>query len=597
MDEFGRVAVKGAPPEARDGIHVLLVEADAQRGRRIREMLAGLRGDQALDVSHARRVEDALQMIRQGAFDVVLLDLTRPDGSGLDALLRAKVATSSIPILVMAEQDDESLARRALRAGAQDYLIKAELGPQLMARTVRHAVERHRMLRDLSEAQQREHYLATHDGLTGLPNRFAFQRSLRQSLADAARYDSPLGLLFLDLDGFKAVNDSLGHAAGDELLRQAASRLQQVIRKSDLAARLGGDEFVVAIRRIRTPGDAASAAENIRRDLARQYELDEGECWVTASIGIAMFPDDANDADVLIRCADTAMYHAKGHGANRVRFYEQGMNQAVANRFRLVNALRDAIDRGDLLLHFQPQIDLVSGELVAAEALLRWPHGDRGLVSPSEFVPLAEETGMAVPLGEWVLREACLTAMRWGELEKPIRVCVNVSGRELVEPDFPRRVAAILQETGLPPDRLDLEFTETGMLHGNPASLVTLRGLREIGVRITIDDFGTGYSSLTLLRELPLDALKIDPSFIREAVSSPPDRSIVAAIIELARCLGITTICEGVETAEQLRLVHGQGCERVQGYLLGKPAMAQEFEAQLTSLGPPWTAALDTLER
>ena len=580
-----------APAEADPRISVLLVEDDSAEALRIMEMLAAARAGQVL-VSHAEGVESALRMLIDGSYDVVLLDLTLPDGSGIDALLRAKVAAASVPVLVMAEEDNGPQALQALRAGAQDYLVKSELDTQLVARTLRHAVERHRMLRDLTEVQQREHFLATHDSLTGLPNRISFQRGLELALQDAERDGTRVGLFFFDLDGFKAVNDNLGHAAGDELLREVAERLRQSTRKSDLVARLGGDEFVVAVKRIEDAHVAANCAEDIRRQIGKRYVLDGTECWVTASIGAALFPGDAEEAEGLTRSADTAMYHAKAQGANRVRFYEDGMNAAIAERFRLVNGLRDAVASGDLILHFQPQVDLVSADIVGAEALLRWRHGDR-LVSPSVFVPVAEQTGLAVSLGEWVLREACEHAMRWHSIQdRPLRVGVNVSGRQLSDETFPSRVAAILQETGLPPDRLDLELTETSVIDANATTLATLRGLREVGVRIAMDDFGTGYSSLTLLRELPVDTLKIDQSFIHGAATSERDVALVGGMLRMAQELGISTVCEGVETPEQLRLLHARGCQIVQGYLLGKPVDQLEFEEQLVSPEPPWVAPL-----
>lgn len=576
-----------APAEAGSRISVLLVEDDSAEALRIMEMLATARAGDVL-VSHAEGVESALRMLIEGTYDVVLLDLSLPDGSGIDALLRAKVAAASVPVLVMADEDNGPQALQALRAGAQDYLVKSELDTQLVSRTLRHAVERHRMLRHLTEAQQREHFLATHDSLTGLPNRISFQQGLHAALADAARDGTQVGLFFFDLDGFKAVNDNLGHAAGDALLREVAARLRRATRKSDLVARLGGDEFVVGVKRIQDAHTAGAWAEDVRRQIGERYVLDGTECWLTVSIGAALFPGDAEEAEALTRCADTAMYHAKAQGANRVRFYEDGMNAAIAERFRLVNGLRDAVASGHLLLNFQPQVDLVSGELVGAEALLRWRHGDR-LVSPSVFVPIAEQTGLAVPLGEWVLREACESAMRWQSIqERPLRVGVNVSGRQLSDETFPSRVAAILQETGLPPDRLDLELTETSVIDANATTLATLRGLREVGVRIAMDDFGTGYSSLTLLRELPVDALKIDQSFIHGATTSKRDIALVGAMLRLSHELGITTICEGVETPEQLHLLRERGCQLVQGYLLGKPVGQDEFEEQIVAADPPW---------
>ncbi len=585
---------RASGPSSRDAnsIHVLLVEDQDDQALRIRQMLESSRGA-LFEVSHAHDLKDALQMLQQGGADVLMLDLTLPEGKGTDALLRARVASANVPVVVMADEDDESMSQRSIRLGAQDYLIKAELSPQVLARTLRHAVGRHRILRDLTAAREREHYVATHDKVTGLPNRYAFQEHLRRTIDYAARNDRQVAVLFLGLDGFKVINDTLGHSAGDALLKSVAKRLGDATRRSDLVARIGGDEFVVTIQDVNELHAPGAVVEHIRQAFARPHVIAGRECWVTACIGVAVYPRDGADSDVLIRSADMAMHHAKSQGPNHYHFYQEGMNTEVARRFQLIHSLRGALSGDQLILYYQPQVDVGERRIVSAEALIRWQHPERGLVPPNDFIPTAEETGLILPIGEWVLRTACKDAARW-EAERRLRlpIGVNVSSRQLAQTGFADLVGDVLTESGLPPQLLELEITETSVLHADAATRTTLADLRKLGVRIAMDDFGTGYSSLTLLKQLPVDCLKIDRSFVQGAVIGSADEVIVSGVVQIAKGLGIVTTGEGVETGEELRFLHAVGCNRMQGYLFGRPAPLEQFEGMLETRDMPWAAEI-----
>jgi len=580
------------PIESATSLSLLLVEEDDRAAERLFEVLSRPEGTR-FDITMVACVEDALAKLQDGDYDVLLLDLAVHEGQGLDSLLRARVAARHVPIVVLTYHKDEALALKAARAGAQDYLTKGEVTPELITRTLLHAVERHRMLRDLIDAQDRQRFLATHDTLTELPNRYSFLEQLGSALADAARNESELAVMFFDLDGFKTVNDNLGHSFGDELLTDVARRLRKMIRKSDLVARLGGDEFVAAIRNIPDRETPLMVAEKIREEIEKPYHLAEVECWVSTSVGISVFPQDGTEADALIRCADSAMYRAKSSGKNRVCLFDNEMKNEAAERFSLVNGLREAIHSGQLVLMFQPQIQVATEEIVAAEALVRWQHPTRGLVSPSGFISVAEETGMMVPLGEWVLRTACTAAAGWSELPHT-RVAVNVSGRQLDQPNFPQRVGTILAEVGLPAGRLEIEVTES--LVATESALKVLARLREMGVRTAIDDFGTGFSSLAQLKRLPVDTLKIDQSFVRGVTTTGPEAVILAAIIRMGQGLGLEVMAEGVETQEEMDALCQFGCSLMQGYLFSKPVMRREFEQCMIAPDAPWRSAVERPE-
>lgn len=432
------------------------------------------------------------------------------------------------------------------------------------------------------------HRLAYYDELTDLPNRTLFREALQKAMAKAERHHRKIALMFLDLDRFKQINDTLGHYLGDQLLKLAAQRLKSHIRDGDLLARLGGDEFTVVLEDLVALSDAQIVAQKILAVLAQSFTLDGHEIFVTTSIGISFFPDDARDMETLIINADTAMYRAKEAGRNTYRFYSADMNRTALARLDLENGLRRALARDELLLHFQPLIDLRTGELAGVEALLRWRHPEKGLVYPDEFIPAAEETGLILAVGEWTLAAACSQARSWDDQGlAPFRVAINVSARQFRQERFLDVLARYLREHSLPPGILELEVTESTLMNLDEATVNLLREIRQAGMSIVIDDFGTGYSSLSYLTRLPIDGLKIDRSFIRGLEEGSHGTAIVEAILALAHSLGLRVVAEGVETAAQLNFLKERGCPEAQGFYFSYPITAEELNQQWTSpIGP-----------
>jgi len=428
---------------------------------------------------------------------------------------------------------------------------------------------------ELEEAKARAQHLADHDALTGLPNRRLLEDRLRQALAFGNRNRRNTAVMFVDLDRFKNVNDSLGHAVGDALLKEVAGRLVNQLREGDTICRIGGDEFVVVLPEVKRSSDVAHVAQKVIEQLSQPLSIEERELVVTCSIGIAVYPDDGRDAESLIRNADAAMYHAKELGRSNYQFFTEQMNQAASRRLQLENDLRRALGKDELRLHYQPIVDAASGRIAAYEALVRWQHPSRGLVHPAEFVPLAEETGLILKIGSWVLGEACRWATfigarsyQGGELQ----IAVNLSARQFNDPQLPKTVARALKQTGLPPRLLELELTETTAMQQTDVALRTLKKLKQLGVSIAIDDFGTGYSSLSYLRRFPVDKVKIDRSFVAEVPGNRDQGAIVAGIVALAHALQIRVVAEGVETDAQRAFLKSCGCDFIQGFLVGRPA-------------------------
>lgn len=430
------------------------------------------------------------------------------------------------------------------------------------------------------EADQQMRRLALHDGLTDLPNRSALQERLRHAIQLARRQGGMAAVLCLDLDRFKDVNDTLGHAAGDLLVRQCAERLRGCLRENDMVARLGGDEFAVVQSGAVRAADVAALCNRIIERLAQPFDLDGSEVIVTASIGIALYPVDGEDPGVLLRHADIALYRAKEAGRNTFRFFEAGMDATLQARKSLERELRLALSEGGLEVHYQPQVATADGRLVGVEALLRWNHPARGPVAPDIFIPIAEESGLMLQLGEWVLRHACRQAVEWPE----VVMSVNLSPVQFRQRQLAEVVRRVLVDTGLGPGRLELEITETVLLQETETALVTLQELRRLGVRIAMDDFGTGYSSLNHLQKFPFDKLKIDKSFIMNLDQRSDADAIVRAVVGLGRSLRIRTCAEGVETEEQVKFLRGEGCDELQGYYFSKPLPA-EVIADLFGLG------------
>ncbi len=424
---------------------------------------------------------------------------------------------------------------------------------------------------------------AYHDTLTGLPNRALFNDRLTQSALHAQRHGQVFAVLFLDLDRFKFINDTLGHAVGDRLLRLVADRLRRLVRKDDTVARLGGDEFTVLLSTIACAEDAVKIAQKIIDSLQRSFVCHGHELHATTSIGIAVHPQDGRDTGTLMRNADTAMYFAKGEGRNNYRLYAAEMHAASLERLEMENRLRHAIARDDFVVHYQPELDIQSGRIVAVEALLRWRHPKLGPVSPAVFVPLLEETGLIVPVGEWVLKSACAQTRAWRDAGlPPLLVAVNCSSRQFNHQKLTETVSQTIRENGLEYDCLTLEITESILVENAEEAVATLHDMSSMGVRLAIDDFGTGYSSLSYLKRFPIDAVKIDKSFVHDITTNPDDAAIVKTIITMAHNLNLKVIAEGVETEEQLAFLRTHQCDTVQGYLFAPPLSSEEFIAYLT---------------
>ena len=463
------------------------------------------------------------------------------------------------------------------RHQAEEALLRAheDLEQRVVERTAELANANSQLQEEVFErmqAEQRIWHVAHHDSLTGLPNRALLHDRLQQTLALAQRDRHRVAVMFLDLDRFKTVNDTLGHAIGDELLKHVAERLTSVVRAVDTVSRLGGDEFVIVLHEMSSPDDAVQVAEKILGALSTVVIIDGHQLRATPSIGISIFPDDGDEVFALMKNADTAMYHAKAAGRNNFQFFARKMNEQAAHFFSLENRLRHAIEAGQLQLHYQPLIDWPRRQVCGMEALLRWNDPQHGIVEPDEFIPIAEETGLIVPIGDWVLAEALQQNRLWQQEGRPLLpVSVNLSPRQFRQKNLVDTLRRVLADTGQPARLLELEITESTLMHDIEETQAKLQEISAMGVQLVIDDFGTGYSSLSYLKRFPVHKLKIDQSFVRDLTIDPEDAAIVTAIIGLAGSLGLDTLAEGVETREQLDVLHELGCEKFQGYLFSPP--------------------------
>jgi diguanylate cyclase (GGDEF)-like protein len=426
---------------------------------------------------------------------------------------------------------------------------------------------------------------AQHDFLTGLPNRMLLNDRVSQAIALTSRHMKKVAVLFLDLDGFKHINDSLGHAIGDKLLQSIAKRLVDCGRSSDTVSRHGGDEFVVLLSEVEHSEDAAITARRMLQKMAEAHSIDQYDLHVTTSIGVSVYPGDGLDAETLIKNADTAMYQAKENGPQSYQFFKPAMNVRAVERQSIEESLRRALERQEFALHYQPKINLRTGAITGAEALIRWTHPSRGPVSPAQFIPVAEDCGLIVPIGNWVLREACKQARAWVNAGLPLAtMAVNISAMEFRDENFLEGVLAILKDTGLDPRSLELELTESVLMKRAETTEPILKTLRATGVQLAVDDFGTGYSSLSYLTKFSIDALKIDQSFVRQITSAPGETSIVSAVISMGRSLNLRVVAEGVETHEELAFLQAHQCDEAQGYYFSRPVPPQQF-AKLLETG------------
>lgn len=564
---------------ATDGraLRVLLVENDDHEAARSETGLRERLGER-LVLTRATNLASAIRTLMEAPFDVIILELAVGDASGIATLAGVRGAAPTVPVVVYADRLDDTLAVRALQAGASECVDKRDTPPVSLGRVLAFAIERQRRLASLEAARVEAAHRATHDPLTGLANRELFLDQLDRALALGARYGRKTGLLFIDLDGFKAINDTRGHALGDTLLQAVSARLLPCVRRSDGVARFGGDEFVILLPDVTSRRDVAFVRDAILSSLSEPVEAGGELLTVEASIGSAMAPLDGTAAQELLDAADADMYRDKFARRRQrtpaahadvlllpVDYPEPAGGDSVNQRREA--RLREALDRGELEVHFQPIFDVVADRIVGTEALLRWRDPEHGLLGPATFLSLAEDTGLIVPIGEQVLRDACRAVVHWraAGAGSDLRVAVNISAVQLREHGFERRVVQILAETGCPAEALTLELTENSTVVDGEIAMETLRALKRLGLRLVVDDFGVGHASLTFLREAPVDGIKVDRRFVVQLLLDPRDQVIVSTMVRLARGLGLEVVAEGVETPQQAQRLARLQCFVQQG--------------------------------
>ncbi|CAN7198237.1 EAL domain-containing protein [Pseudoduganella sp. LjRoot289] len=560
--------------------------------------------------------ETALRFVQTTLPDLILLDVIMPglDGYKVCERLKADARTRDIPIIFISSADQELDKVKAFASGGVDYIVRPLQAEEVLARIKTHLALRHLQIRleqrveertaeltqrsaelleaneklraenlERKQAEERIRYMAHYDALTGLPNRVLFQDRVSQAIALAHRNGNQLALLFIDLDYFKHINDSLGHQAGDRLLQLVASCLQQCLREGDSVARLGGDEFVVSLIQLHASDDAARVAQKILAALDQPFVVADHELHVSGSIGIGLYPDDGGDVESLMRAADAAMYCAKENGRGCYEYFTPAINKRARQRLELGTRLRRAFAQDELALHYQPQVDIENGHIFSAEALLRWRQpGNDVPIACGAFIAIAEETGLILPIGQWVLRQACLQLRRWHDAGyRDMRISVNLSPRQFYQPNFLATIKDILDETGLSPTVLDLEITEGVLLQKSEDNIAMLKELGNMGIQLSVDDFGTGYSSLAYLQRFPVHALKIDQSFVSGIGCNPGATALVTAIIAMAQSLHLKVLAEGVETPQQADFLRAHGCLAAQGFYYSKAVAAETLTALL----------------
>ena len=575
-----------------------LAEAEGRRARHLAE--ANLSASEALLNSVVNTAADGIMVIDEtGRLEFVNAAVERMFGwrpleligRNFDSLLvpRAKAQgnspSSGLDMNNLAQSVGVGREVKAKRRDETLFPMELTLGEMRVDGKIKYAC----IMRDVSErksAEERIHQLAHYDKLTGLPNRALFSQLLEQALAEAKYSKKHVAVLFIDLDRFKLINDSLSHDAGDAVLKQVARRLTESQLKRNTIARFGGDEFVVLMRDCNIPTDAAEEAQRLLTAIAQPMPLEGQEYHLTASIGISASPSDGENAQTMLKNADIAMYRAKEHGKNNYQFYSAQMNLHSFERLVLERFLRHALEQDEFRVFYQPKIDLVSGRLTGMEALLRWMHPGMGMISPVKFIPLAEETGLIVPIGAWVLKAACAQNKIWAEQGLArLRVAVNLSARQFAQDDLHATILNVLEETGLDPELLELEITESVTMDNPEHAAELLRKLKALGIKLAIDDFGTGYSSLSYLKRFPIDNVKIDRSFIKDIPHDGDDVAITQAVIAMAHSLGLKVIAEGVESEEHVTFLRDHRCEEAQGYLFGAPMSAEDFTDLIAKCG------------
>ncbi|MGZ4321202.1 MAG: putative bifunctional diguanylate cyclase/phosphodiesterase [Solirubrobacteraceae bacterium] len=579
MAKFG-ASQEGDPADGPTLVRALIVTGDRRTAALIGEMLQASWSD-GLVVAHAGQLMDATQELLEHTASCVLLDLSEHDDR-IAAVQQIRTAAPDVPIVVLAERADEDEAVIVVKAGAQDYLVRSELSPALLRRSVMYAIERKRLEAQLA-------HRALHDALTGLPNRALFLDRLGVALDRSRRNNASIAVLFLDVDNFKQINDSLGHAAGDRLLSGLADRLQSMLRPMDTVARFGGDEFTFLFEELTNEREVILIAERIGRAVRLPIHLEQGDTTVTVSIGISIVTDPTMPADAVIREADSAMYRAKQLGRSRYELFDETSRQRAIDRLELEGALRQALERSELRLHFQPKLSFEAGALrvTGLEALLRWEHPSRGMLAPSEFLQLAEDSGLMLEIGQYVLAHSLHHLLIWREHRPDLTVTVNVSARQLDDMSFVTLLAGQLTAAGVDPRAVCLDITERVAARNPDVSVRAIQALKALGVKIAIDDFGTGSSSLSNLKQLAIDSIKIHESLVGGLGRDPGEAPLVRAVIELGHALGVEVVAEGVENDAQLDQLRALGCDGAHGFLLGRPVPEEEVLGLLIPAGLP----------
>ncbi|MCE5324530.1 EAL domain-containing protein [bacterium] len=510
---------------------------------------------------------------------LAIIDWMMPgiDGVHLCRRVRDRNSGPYVYILLLTAKSQKEDIIRGIDAGADDYITKPFDTSELNAR-LRAGMRILDLQAELISTRETLRQQATHDPLTGLPNRLLFGDRLTQQLAISRRKNQLTAVMYLDLDRFKFINDTLGHNFGDMLLQEVAIRLTTCLRETDTLARMGGDEFTIILTDVDIPDNATMVAQKVLEKLSKPFSLEGRELFVTASIGISISPSDGLDAETLVRNADTAMYRAKEQGRNNYHLYTESMNAAAVEWMKLESNLRKALDNNEFLVYYQPRVEIETGRVMGVEALVRWLHPEYGMIQPAQFIPLAEETGLIAPISELVVRKTCAQAVQWQTMGiEPITVSVNISARQFQQDSLVTMITNALNEAKLEPQYLELELTESTLMQDPEAAIGILLRLKSMGVRISVDDFGTGYSSLSYLKRFPINAVKIDRSFVRDINSNADDAAIAGAVVAMAHSLKLTVIAEGVETLEQLEFLRTLKCDEMQGYFITPPIPADEL--------------------
>jgi len=562
-------------------INILLIDDDEDEYIITRDLFSDIGNN--YHVHWINNYNKGLEEVSKSEYDICLLDYHLGDHNGIDFIKEASTRTCSIPIILLTGQGDYEIDLLAMKAGAADFLDKNKLDTNILERSIRYALER-------KKSEDRIRFLAFYDQLTQLPNRTLFIDRLLSAISMAKRHNRICAVMFLDIDNFKRVNDVMGHSIGDQLIKEVANRLLKCIRKVDTVirdrfdsmldtiARLGGDEFTILLSEIDKPENASKVAGRIHQALIPPILLEDTEINITVSIGIATYPSDGNDIETLIKNADIAMYNAKSIGKNNFQYYNLSMHTIALQRLSLENELRKAIDNNELALYYQPLIDLKTDKINSVEALIRWQHPVKGIISPMDFIPIAEETGLIIDIGNWVLNTAASHYNKWREIGLPeLDISVNISPKQLIQKNFLDSISNLMNNFNILSHHLILEITENCVIHNIEEANKIINSIRALGIKISLDDFGSGYASFIILRQYIFDIIKIDRSLIKNIPDNSGDTTIAASLISIGHSMNLQVVAEGIEREDQLRFLKSKGCDIGQGYFFSVPVPEQDF--------------------